>query len=193
MNAYEKRIKILLTNIDLEQFYKIKQDEKLTQQLSILFKNIQFHILHNHIWLLDILYSSIDMKEKPKYMNKIFCGNKYNNFVQIEVCHKFLDFLEKHFHSIFFYKDEKKFNEVLQLNILNILENFLKITRKLKHYYLTDFEKKFLEYSKYRQDYMISKIKKRNNFIMSYYSIFYNGTAKICNNTDVKRLIFEYL
>jgi len=193
MNVYEKRIKILLTNIDLEQFYKIKQDEKLTQQLSILFKNIQFHILHNHIWLLDILYSSIDMKEKPKYMNKIFCGNKYNNFVQIEVCHKFLDFLEKHFHSIFFYKDEKKFNEVLQLNILSILENFSKITRKLKNYYLTDFEKKFLEYSKYRQDYMIDKIKKRNNFIMSYYSIFYNGTAKICNNTDVKRLIFEYL
>lgn len=193
MNAYEKKIKILLTNIDLEQFYQIKQDEKIIQQLLVLFKNIQFHILHNHIWLLDILYSSIDMKERTKYMNKIFCGNKYNNFVQIELCHKFLDFLEKHFQFIFFYKDDKKFNKIMQVNILNILENFLKITRKLKHYYLTDFEKKLVQYSKYCQQCMIDKIQKRNNYIMTYYSIFYNGTGKMCNNTDMKRLIFEYL
>lgn len=193
MNAYERKIKILLRNIDLEQFYKIKKDDKLIHELFVLFNNIQFHILHNHIWLLDILYSTIDMNEKEKYINKIFCGNKYNNFVQMELCHKFLDFLENHFHSIFFYKDDKNFDKVMQRDILNIVENFLKITRKLKHYYLTDFEKKLVQDSKQRQQHMIHKIQKRDNYIMSYYSIFYHGTGIICNNTDMKRLIFEFL
>lgn len=161
--------------------------------------NIMNEVYDDHSSLV-ITWEFLDDDEKELYSNnsenfKI----KYILLLEIELSHNLINYLEKDFNNLFpvLWKKTSTYDNYF-LNMypkikVNIeLREILSNIRRLKQYYLSDFEKKRIEEIKNSVEILKNKILKRFIHIETYMKLFYKTDFQKINSYDIRREIFSY-
>ena len=207
MNNYsgqkiDKNIKIIyrnkMSNTDISKFLKYDYSES---NMKILFKNLtcSFDAIDKQKW--DIFCKEFQtLKDDKKLLydfEEFYYIKKRQSLLKVDLVCQIVTYMKKNMNFLY---SENLFRTINCLYLKKYLYLFEKkvatfiVDMKKFSFYMTEKEKQKLENNIiFLQDFLQEIAIRKKKKYLSYYNIFYNGSAKQINIHGIKELIYQFI